>query len=114
MNATRRPPTQQRQQSQQQQRQNGQTNGQAKGPFAELKRFPLKAVIWENQTTNGFMFSVQLVRVYRDDKEQWQETHSLNADDLLAAGKLLNDADTLIQDEISERRRQQQSADSKK
>jgi len=43
----------------------------------------------------------------------WQETHSLNADDLLAAGKLLNEADTLIQDELSQRRRQQ-SEDSKR
>lgn len=114
MNATRQAPSQQsRTRPGQQQRQNGQANGQPKGPFAELKRFPLKAVVWENQTANGSMFSVQLVRVYKGDDEQWHETHSLNADDLLAAGKLLNDADTLIQDELTQRRRQQ-SEDSKR
>jgi hypothetical protein len=109
MNATRQAPTQQprTRSGQQQQRQNGQANGQPKGPFAELKRFPLKAVVWENQTANGSMFSVQLVRVYKGDSDQWQETHSMNADDLLAAGKILNDADTLIQDQLTERRRQQ-------
>ena len=115
MNSTRRQPTQMRQESPQP-RQNGNSNAPKKGPFAELKRFPLKVVIWENETANGPMFSVQLVRIYRDDGNQWQETHSLNADDLLGAGKLLNEADTLIQEELSERRRthQQQSADSQK
>src|SRR4051794_2607498 len=97
-NATRPEPTQTRPQSQPP-RQNGNTNGQKKGPFAELKRFPLKVVIWENETVNGPMFSSQLVRVYRDDGNQWHETHSLNADDLLGAAKLLNEADTLIQGE---------------
>lgn len=115
MNATRQQPQQQSRArtGSQQQRQNGQANGQPKGPFAELKRFPLKAVIWENQTANGSMFSVQLARVYKGDDDQWHETHSLNADDLLAAGKLLTEADTLIQDELSQRRRQQ-SEDSKR
>ena len=110
MNATRNQPKPQ-QQPQQGKNENG--NGQPKRPFSEVKRFPLKAVIWENQTANGPMFSIQLVRVYRDDKENWQETHSLNADDLLAAGKLLNHADTLIQDELTERRRQQSATSTK-
>jgi hypothetical protein len=109
MNATR---NQARQQQQQQPAKNANGNGKANRPFSELKRFPLKAVIWENQTANGPMFSVQLARVYRDEQDQWHESHSLNADDLLGAAKLLNEADTLIQDELSERRRQQ-SASSK-
>ena len=109
MNASRSQP---KPQQQPQQRQNENGNGQPKRPFSELKRFPLKAVIWENQTTNGPMFSVQLVRVYRDDQDKWQETHSLNADDLLAAGKLLNESDSVIQQELAERR--QQSANERK
>ena len=84
MNATRnQPKPQQPPQQKPNEKENG--NGQPKRPFAELKRFPLKTVIWENQTVNGAMFSVQLVRVYKDEDNNWQETHSFNADDLLAA-----------------------------
>jgi len=107
MNATRRTPTQPQGQPQ---RQNASTNGPSNRPFAELKRFPLKAVIWENQTANGPMFSVQLARVYRDEENNWHETHSLNADDLLAAAKLLSESDSVIQQELSERRQQQSAA----
>jgi hypothetical protein len=85
-------------------------NSQARRPFAELKRFPLKVVVWENPTANGSMFSIQSpVRMYQDGNG-WKETHSLNADDLLGAAKLLEQADTLIQEEMAERRRLQQQA----
>ena len=83
--------------------QKGKTNGQANRPFAVIRRGLLKAVIWQNQTTNGPMFSTQLVRSYRDG-EEWKDSHSLNRDDLLHAAKLLNDADTLVHREEETRR----------
>lgn len=85
--------------------QTGGKNGQANRPFTVIRRGLLKAVIWQNQTTNGPMFSTQLVRSYRDG-EEWKDSHSLNRDDLLHAAKLLNDADTVVHRE-EERRRQQ-------
>jgi len=78
--------------------------GQTKRPFKTLRRGTLKAVVWENETKTGSMFSVQLIRSYKDDKDDWQETHSLSRSDLLDAAKLLDQADTLIQQEEEQRR----------
>jgi len=98
---TRRPP-------QQQQRQGSNSNGQANRPFHVIRgRGGLKVVIWENNTQNGPMFSIQLLRVYKDG-ENWHETGSVNRDDLLTASKLLDQADTVIQRE-EEKRREQRS-----
>jgi hypothetical protein len=64
-----------------------------KAPILKLESFPLKIAAWENEhTANGKTFktySVKLVKVYKDDRGQWQETQSLNDRDLLAAASLL-------------------------
>lgn len=65
-------------------------------PFKEVRLGLLKAVIWENPTRNGSMFSCQITRSYRDDQGQWAETHSLTRDDLLVATELLRTAFTTI------------------
>lgn len=88
----------------------GKGQGQAKRPFETLRRGLIKAVIWENETRTGTMFSVQLVRSYRDENEDWQETHSFAASDLLDAAKLLDQADTLIQQEEQRRRGEQRQS----
>src|ERR1700723_3216146 len=99
--------TKSRPQQQGQQRQpQGPNNGQANRPFHVIRRGLLKAVIWENQTANGSMFSTQLIRVYKDG-EDWKETHSLNREDLLHAAKLLDAADSIIHRTEEERREQQ-------
>lgn len=85
----------------------------ANRPFKELRSSSLKAVIWCNDTANGRMFNTQLVRVYRDDKDEWHETTSLGRDDLLLAAKLLDQAHTLIMREEEEDRRRQREQDSK-
>src|SRR5271156_2090755 len=90
----------------QQQERNGGTNGQTNRPFHVIRRGLLKAVIWENQTANGSMFSTQLVRVYKDG-DDWKETHSFNREDLLHAAKLLDAADSIIHREEEECRQQQ-------
>ena len=92
-----------------QRQQQGTSNGQTNRPFQVIRRGLLKAVIWENQTANGAMFSTQLVRVYKDG-DDWKETHSFNREDLLHAAKLLDAADTSIHREEEERRRQQQDS----
>ena len=90
----------------QQQSQRG-NNGQANRPFYVVRRGLLKVVVWENQTTNGTMFSTQLIRVYKDG-EEWKESHSLNREDLLHAAKMLDQVDTIIHREEEKRREQQQ------
>jgi len=81
----------------------GQPNGNR--PFQVIRRGLLKVVIWENQTTNGSMFSTQLIRVYKDG-EDWKETFSLNREDLLHAAKMLDAADSIIHRTEEERRDQ--------
>lgn len=76
---------------------------QANRPFHELRSANLKAVVWENGTKHGPMFSAVLVRVWRDDAGDWHETHSLGRDDLLLAAKLLDQAHTIVMREESRR-----------
>lgn len=82
-------------------------NGATNRPWKTIRRGSLKAVVWENDTRNGTMFTVQLVRVYRDEKGDWKQTPGLNAGDLLDGAKLLDLADTAIMREV-ERREQEQ------
>jgi hypothetical protein len=91
---------------QQQEPQRRGSNGQTNRPFQVIRRGSLKVVIWENQTTNGPMFSTQLIRVYKDG-DDWKETHSLNRDDLLHASKMLDQVDTIVYREEEKRRQQQ-------
>lgn len=86
--------------------QQGQNNGPSNRPFRVIRRGSLKVVIWQNQTTNGLMFSTQLIRVYKDG-DDWKETHSFNREDLLHAAKLLDAADSIIHREEENIREQQ-------
>lgn len=79
------------------------SNGTSKRPFKEVRCGAIKAVVWENDTRNGVMFSTQLVRVYKDESDEWRESHSLGFDDLLSASKLLDTAHTVILKEMQER-----------
>ncbi len=81
-----------------------------KRPFREFRCGALKAVVWQNDTRNGVMFSTQLVRIYKDEADEWQESHSLGFDDLLPAGKLLDTAHTVIIREMQERAERQRNA----
>ena len=71
-------------------------------PEAEFRINCVKAVVWRNDTRNGHMFNTTLIRVYKDAEDEWRETHSLGRDDLLAAGKVLDEAHSFI---LSEERK---------
>lgn len=73
-------------------------------PAAEFRINGVKAVVWENETRNGTMFNTSLVRVYKDKDDEWQETHSLGRDELLAAAKVLDEAHSFILDEERKQR----------
>lgn len=88
-----------------------QANAQGpKRPWKELRLGALKVVVWENETRNGPMFSSTLVRIYKDENDQWQETHAVGVDDLLAAAKLLDQAHTAITREMQDRAEQKRNA----
>ncbi len=81
-------------------------NGQGSNrPWAELRSGMLKATVWENETSGGGVyFTTQLVRIYQDQKEAWQETHGLGRDDLLRAANLLRRVFDEIETEEQHRR----------
>jgi len=65
----------------------------------------LKTTVWENETNSGSVFfTTQLVRVYQDQNDDWQETHGLGRDDLLRAANLLRRAFDVIETEEQTRR----------
>ena len=66
-----------------------------KRPVHEIRLGRIKAAIWENETENGAHHNVTLSRIYRQD-DKWKDTSSLGRDDLLVAGKVLDQAHSWI------------------
>lgn len=80
----------------------------ANRPWAEIRSGMLKLTIWENASSQGAVYhSSVLVRLYRDQRDEWQETASLGRDDLLRAGNLLRRGFDLIEAEEQRRRESQ-------
>jgi hypothetical protein len=68
-------------------------------PVHAIRKHSLKASIWRNDTRNGPMYNVTLVRTYRDG-EEFKDTGSLGFDDLANAAKVLLDADSWIGEQL--------------
>ena len=67
------------------------TNQPAK-PTAKLRDGVLSVAVWANKSEDGKLFySTTFARSYKDG-EDWKETTSLNADDLLKVSRLLQRA----------------------
>lgn len=67
----------------------------ANRPVHVVRYGAIKAAVWLNQTSSGPMHNVTLGRTYKDG-DDWKESGSLGADDLLAAAKALTEAHTFI------------------
>jgi hypothetical protein len=66
-------------------------------PAATIKRSPVNAAIWRNQTQKGEVFySVTFERSYKDDAGNWKSSDSFNAGDLLLLAKVADEAHTKI------------------
>ncbi len=76
----------------------GQQTGNA--PAQTIRKHSLKASIWRNETRNGLLYNVTLIRTYRDGDE-FKDTSSLGFDDLANAAKLLLDAESWITHQVS-------------
>jgi len=90
-------------------RRNGEMNGRndagTNRPWTEIRSGMLKATVWENHGSNGeSYFSTTLVRIYQDQRNEWQETTGLGRDDLLRAGNLLRRVFDEIEAEQQSRR----------
>ena len=56
-------------------------------PVHEIRLGRIKAAIWENETQNGSMHNVTIVRLYKDGK-QWKDSASFGRDDLPLLAKV--------------------------
>jgi hypothetical protein len=76
---------------------------QGKLPFLKLKRYPVSVAVWRTLNEpprKGYWYSVSLSKSYKDENGKYQDTKSLNGDDLLKAAALLQEVDRrlMIQD----------------
>ncbi len=68
-------------------------------PVHSFRKHSMKVSIWKNDTRNGAMYNVTLLRTYKDG-EGYRDTVSLGFHDLANASKLLLDAETWIAGQI--------------
>lgn len=62
-------------------------------PAAKFRDGVLTVTIWKNETEdNKAFYSANLTKSYKDSSDEWQETNSLNYDDLLKASNLFQQA----------------------
>lgn len=76
-------------------------------PVHVVRYGSVKAAVWLNQTSAGPMHNVTVSRTYKDGDE-WKESGSFGADDLLPAAKALGEAHTWI---FAERERSREGQD---
>jgi hypothetical protein len=81
---------------------NQDASGSRPRPVHTLRHRSIKAAIWRNQTEKGTMFNVTLSRSYRDENENWQETHSFGYDDLANVAALMYEAHSYIANLLAE------------
>ena len=78
-----------------QQQQRPATDG-ANKPVHTVRHRSIKATIWKNETSNGPMYNVTVVRSYRDDNDEWKDSHSIGYDDLMNVAALMYEAHDYI------------------
>src|SRR5581483_9507192 len=49
----------------------------ANKPVHTCRHRNIKATIWKNDTSNGTMYNVNVVRSYHDDNGEWKDSHSI-------------------------------------
>ena len=68
-----------------------------KKPVHEVRMGRIKAVVWENKNGDGVVrHNVQLRRIYKDEKGDWQASDSFGRDDLQLLGKVADKAQDWI------------------
>lgn len=78
-----------------QQQQRSAANG-ANKPVHTVRHRSIKATIWKNETSNGPMYNVTVVRSYREEGGEWKDSHSIGYDDLMNVAALMYEAHAFI------------------
>jgi len=68
----------------------------ANKPVHTCRHRNIKATIWKNDTSNGTMYNVNVVRSYHDDNGEWKDSHSIGYDDLMNVAALMYEAHAFI------------------
>jgi hypothetical protein len=68
----------------------------ANKPVHTVRHRSIKGTIWKNETSNGPMYNVIVVRSYRQDNGEWKDTHSIGYDDLMNVAALMYEAHAYI------------------
>jgi hypothetical protein len=72
------------------------SSGNGNKPVHTVRHRNIKATIWKNDTSNGPMYKVTIVRSYRDDNSEWKDSHSIGYDDLMNVAALMYEAHAYI------------------
>ncbi|MEM6504052.1 MAG: hypothetical protein AAF711_01150 [Planctomycetota bacterium] len=89
---------------------NGSPSEESQAPIQNLRDGPITAAIWRNEREEGLpYYAVTLSRSYRDEDGQWREARSFIGLDVLAAGKLLENAYERIRHFRDQDRRRQRA-----
>ena len=72
-------------------------------PVHEVRLGRIKAPIWANQTEFGTKYSATLARLYKVD-EEWRDSASFHADDLLLVAKVADLAHSWICEQTADDR----------
>src|SRR5215212_6540132 len=72
------------------------TAGTGNKPVHTVRHRSIKAAIWKNETSNGPMYNVTVVRSYRDDNGDWKDSQSIGYDDLMNVAALMYEAHAYI------------------
>jgi hypothetical protein len=70
--------------------------GSANKPVHTVRHRSIKATIWKNETSNGPMYNVTVVRSYREEGAEWKDSHSIGYDDLMNVAALMYEAHAYI------------------
>ena len=72
------------------------TAGTGNKPVHTVRHRSIKAAIWKNETSNGPMYNVTVVRSYREEGGEWKDSHSIGYDDLMNVAALMYEAHAYI------------------
>ena len=79
----------------QQQQRPAAANG-ANKPVHTVRHRSIKATIWKNETSNGPMYNVTVLRSYKDESGEWKDSQSIGYDDLMNVAALMYEAHAYI------------------
>jgi hypothetical protein len=82
-------------------------------PAQTIRYGAIKATIWRNPTRNGVMFSTTVTRSFKGEDEEWRESNSFGPSELPTVAKVLLDAHTWVQEQLTREREQAREKDPK-